>query len=147
MWCNHQCDWHRLRDFWKFLGTKFRAKVAQIFCNIFRLLRKMALFMLIEFLATFGEGWATFYSHIWSHWSPWFMSFWKAFKACVNEPLSFHSRSLHQTLKYLESKSSVTRFGKISPLWHTMIKIWPFQKCEFSNWKNFELILYAIEQF
>ena len=36
----------RLGDFWKFLGTKFLEKVAQILSNNFGLLWKMALFML-----------------------------------------------------------------------------------------------------
>ena len=61
----------RLGDFWKFLGTKFLAKVAQIFSNNVGLCWKMELFTLNwcgYFLAIFCRNWATFYFNIWSHW-------------------------------------------------------------------------------
>ena len=61
----------RLGDFWKFLGTKFLAKEAQILSNNFGTLWKMELFASIcvdTFWATFVENWATYFS-IWSHWS------------------------------------------------------------------------------
>ena len=37
--------------------------------------------------------------------------------------------------------TSVTRFGEISPLWHNVKTLWPFWKCSFSIWPNFELNL------
>ena len=61
----------RLGDFWKFLGTKFLAKEAQILSNNFGTLWKMELFASIcvdTFWANFVENWATYFS-IWSHWS------------------------------------------------------------------------------
>ena len=33
---------------------------------------------------------------------------------------------------------SVTRFGENSPLWHVLIKLWPFLKGSFTIWQNFE---------
>ena len=67
----------RLGDFWKFMRTKFLAKVAQIFINI--LDKYLATFLdkcekwhvlcqtdVYTFWAKFGVNWATFYSSIWS---------------------------------------------------------------------------------
>ena len=50
----------RLSDFWKLLGTKFFAKVAQIFNNNFGLLRKMAFFKLNGFGYFLGNLWRKF---------------------------------------------------------------------------------------
>ena len=63
----------RLGHIWKFFGTKFLSKVAQIFSNNFGLLWKIELFTLNwcgYFLCNFYKNWATFYSNIWSHWVP-----------------------------------------------------------------------------
>ena len=38
-------------------------------------------------------------------------------------------------------ETSVTRFGKISPLWHNFCKLWPFWKSSFNSWEHFEFTL------
>ena len=38
---------------------------------------------------------------------------------------------------------SVTRFGEFSPLWVTIIVLWPFWKCTFSIWQNFFWLILA----
>ena len=76
IWLQNMTEWDRNRvtrlcDFWNLFGTKFPAKEAQIFSNIFGSIVKNGTFMLNwygYFLGNFIENWATFYSNIWSHW-------------------------------------------------------------------------------
>ena len=66
------CSVTRLGDFWKFLVTKFHAKVAQIIGNYLGCLEKYQFEIknrCVHFWATLWKIWATFYSIIWSHWT------------------------------------------------------------------------------
>ena len=48
---------------------------------------------------------------------------------------------LENEILKLAFEFSVTRFGEFSPLWVTIIVLWPFRKYTFSFGQNFELIL------
>ena len=45
------------------------------------------------------------------------------------------------SLRFGAGLHSVTIFDVFSPLWLTIIVLWPFRRCVFSIWQNFELIL------
>ena len=100
------CSVTRLGDFWKFVGTKFLAKVAKKFATILGLLWKMAFLYKTDvdtFWASFGENWTTFYSNIWSHWTEvqfltWLWTVFCSFQKKATDPLYnfFIDRFFHQ---------------------------------------------------
>ena len=59
----------RMGNFWKDSGTNFLSTVAQIFVNLWALLKNITFYVktvVTAFWTTFGTNWATFNFHIWS---------------------------------------------------------------------------------
>ena len=61
---------------------------------------------------------------------------WENNLCLVEMKWSNWSRACAARYIYSFQAVSVTRFGEFSPLWVTIIVLWPFRKCTFSIWQS-----------